>query len=188
MSSKVTVYGVDTAHFLVKVMAKEAPAISHKLAYRVAASLAGRIRHKIVAQEEHWHPLNRDYLRGKIRKGLSSKILIARHRYADTIRPRLILMDNGEGGFEVGPSNGSIGDGSTSSFAELGVWLEFGTRNDDGSVRMPARPHFRPAWRELEEDMEMLVGRFSSDLNVYLRPKIDGVIAKTSSSHQVFNL
>lgn len=179
--TKVTVEGVDAASIVVSIISKEAAAVSRELANRLASRFAGRVRAKIIDQEESWHPLSPDYLKRKLRERLSPKILVARYRYVDTIRAREIAGSSKLGGFEVAPGPNPIAGGETATFVDLGVWHEFGTRNADGSVRMPARPHFRPTWREFKRELKEQVVRFGGDMNDIVIPKVGKGLSKTKT-------
>lgn len=119
----------------------------------MAQGLAQRIRKNIIDQIYDWPGLSPSYLRWKQEQGLDTRMLIAYGYYINAIEawetPR---------GVKVGIRNWRMhpapeGEAVRVNMRDLGRWLEYGTYNKDGSIRMPPRPHFRPAilfWKNNE--------------------------------------
>lgn len=98
------------------------------------------VKQIIYTQKYKWVPLSDRYLASKKRRGLDDRILIATKEYIQSIKPRPRKRDGRVTTWVVGPGHHKTKHSSGVPMHQLGRWLEFGTS------RMPARPHWRPAW------------------------------------------
>jgi len=140
------------ARVLADVIEKETRKVAREIAYRIASKLAGRVRATILNQEQDWEPLSEAWLRKKEKMGWDTRILRATGKYVNSIVARRV---KDQAKYTVSPSEEKIHSGAT--LKQLGTWLEFGTKMPDGNVRMPARPHWRPVWREFKMNQEKLI-------------------------------
>jgi len=100
--------------------------------------LAREIRKRIRDQVYNWPDLTERYLQWKEEQGLDTRTLIAYGYYINAIQAW-----ETKGGVVVGVED-RVHRVSGIPLRLIGLWLEYGTFNPDGSVRMPARPHWRP--------------------------------------------
>jgi len=106
-----------------------------------AKEVATMVRSIIYRQAYKWKPLSKRYLAWKKRKGLDHRILIATKSYIQSIRAIPRRRDEEVVSWGVGPGHhNEIHKPSGLRLHTLGRMLEFGTK------KMPARPHWRPAW------------------------------------------
>lgn len=131
-----------------EVLEEQVEKASKKVAFRIAQRAAGKLRQVILDQAYAWTPLTQPYLRKKIREGLDTRILRATGEYAASIAPR---WSEEKKAFVISAADRPHAR-TKASLKQIGEWLEYGTRNKDGSVRMPPRPHWRPfqAWAETQ--------------------------------------
>lgn len=111
--------------------------------------LAARVRRGIRDQVWDHAELSAAYAAWKDEQGLDPRILVATGEYVSAIIHRPTAF-----GFEIGVMAGTHLQAQV-AYETLGLWLEYGTFDAQGNVKMPARPHFRPAiaaWRAEAED------------------------------------
>lgn len=162
--SRVTITGGNPFRIAVPLMKAHFRAAPRRAAYRIANQLAGKVRSLILEQSQPWAPLSPRYAAHKERWDLDPRTLIATGRYVNNIRAR--LSDDGQS-YEVGASRDShdaVPGRPDVTFEQLALWHEFGTRNSDGSVRMPARPHFRPALLHLHLNLGQVRAKFRAEV------------------------
>ena len=133
---------------------------------RMAESFAGRVRDAILSQLYHWAPLSPPYVAFKKRKKLDPRTLYATGAYVNSIRARKQAGKTSR--WVVGPSPTGFARPNV-SFKTLGVWLEFGTRYEDQSVKMPARPHFRPVWEKFLRERRDLIASMQLEIAYRIR-------------------
>jgi hypothetical protein len=145
-----------------------------------ARALAREVRMRIRAQVYNWPDLSEKYLQWKEEQGLDTRMLIAYGYYINSINAWETPT-----GVQVG-IGGIAGEEpfhkrSGLSLRLIGRWLEYGTFNEDNSVRMPARPHWRPTildWKnnkfpsEKAKIKELMVAKAKRDLRDRLRKQI----------------
>jgi hypothetical protein len=108
---------------------------------RIAEEFAKYVQTIIYKQKYKWKPLSARYLQRKKDQHLDLRILIATKAYVQSIRAIPRRRDKKVVSWSVGPGGpGEIHEPSGLKLKTLARWLEFGTS------RMPARPHWRPAW------------------------------------------
>ena len=110
------------------------------LGEEMANQFADDLRQIISRQLISWVPLSSGYAIRKRTLGLDPRILIATGRYVNSIQ----AMQQKDGGWIVSIPDEPLRPGSKHTLKDLARWLEYGT------LRMPARPHWRPAqniWR-----------------------------------------
>jgi hypothetical protein len=95
-------------------------------------------------QKFKWKKLSTVYLQRKIANGYPALILIATGSYIDGIKIHKATNSKNEHSMFVGADNEAIHEPSGLPMSYLGAIHEYGTR--DG--RIPARPHYRPAWEK----------------------------------------
>ncbi len=152
------------ARIVASVIDRETKKMAREIAYRVAARLAGKLRSTILNQTMNWTPLSEDWLRRKEALGWDTRILRATGAYVNSIVARRISDSR----YEVAPGNTITESGV--SLKQIGAWLEYGTIYPNGHVRMPARPHWRPIWRQfMVKDQEEIIKDIQSKLTPMLR-------------------
>jgi len=166
------------ASVLAPIIRRRATEAHKTLAYRMALKLAGDLRSQIYQQGIDMAPLSPRYLRRKIRLGLDDRILIATGTYVNNIRVR----KDERGRYVVSP--GSRTEVNGVPLDTLASWLEFGTRNDDGSVRMPARPHWRPVWNNFLEKQPEWRKEIVKKVSPELAREIRKAIREASNSRE----
>lgn len=140
-----------TKEIFVSILNESVDDLDANFAYRLSGHLAGRLRQVILAQELDWEPLSERWLKYKIKKGWDTRILRATGAYVNSIQPRKVSKHV----YKVAPSNRKTKSGAT--LHQIGSYLEYGTVNADGSMRMPARPHWRPVWEEFLREQGEIV-------------------------------
>lgn len=106
-----------------------------------AEDIAETVRTIILKQQYKWVPLSERYLAWKKKKKLDQRILIATHEYVNSIQAIPKEKKGKTVAWSVGPGHpDTIHKPSKMRLHDLARLLEYGTR------RMPARPHWRPAW------------------------------------------
>ena len=142
---------------MASVLRDKAQEVGRKTALKVAGRAAGRVRDQILRQVgvAEWPPLSPPYKARKAALGLDERILRATGEYAASIVPR---VDEENRQYVVAPADRPHRDQrlskSDATLSQSGEWLEYGTVNADGTVRMPARPHWRPVITDMVENME----------------------------------
>lgn len=96
----------------------------------------------IQKQQFNWAPLTQAYLERKIKMGYPALMLIATGDYLAGIKIQEMVDRKGLKSIFVGADNEAIHEPSGLPMSYLGAIHEYGTR--DGKI--PARPHYRPAW------------------------------------------
>jgi len=122
------------------------PEIQQKL-FVSAQALVKEIRQRILDQVWDWPPLSDKYLQWKKEQGLDTRTLIATGYYVNAIEAWETAH-----GIRIGIRN-KIHPEWNISLRLLGLWLEYGTYDSNGNLRMPPRPHFRPVileWKNTE--------------------------------------
>lgn len=118
---------------------------------KLADEMANRAKEVIKKQAYKWAPLSPDYKAFKKKKGLDRRILIATKDY----------IENGIGSYVkgkttfVGPLPGTHKP-SGLPYEKLAEYLEYGTFNTDGSVKMPARRLWGPLKIEARKRSKVL--------------------------------
>ncbi len=110
--------------------------LEEEMANQFADDLRGIISRQLIS----WVPLSSGYAIRKRTLGLDPRILIATGRYVNSIQ----AMQQKDGTWLVSVPDEPLRPGSKHTLKDLARWLEYGT------LRMPARPHWRPAqniWR-----------------------------------------
>jgi hypothetical protein len=102
-----------------------------------AQEFVDELKFKLESQLFGHVPLNREYYLWKLKNRLDPRTLIATHEYMDNITFERIEDDTSGVTLRVGMSSG-IHRGSNLPYGRLQRYLE------DGTSRMPARPHWRP--------------------------------------------
>lgn len=106
-----------------------------------ANSLADLVKSVLLRQAYTWKPLSERYLAWKKREGLDLRTLIATKTYVQSIRAVPRKRKGEIVSWGVGPGHPNEKHGPSGlRLHDLARLLEYGTR------RMPARPHWRPAW------------------------------------------
>ena len=125
---------------------------------RMAEYIADYLRKGILRQKwkNRWAPLNEKYRRYKLRKGLDTRILLAYHYYINSITAYRSGNDwvVGTKPFQKHPKTGL-------PMEKLARFLEFGTR------KMPARPHWRPAFLEAQKNAGKVLRRYLRDVKAF---------------------
>lgn len=132
----------------ISVFSTQVLEIAKSQAESIAKEFAESVKKIIKKQLYKWKPLNERHLAKKKSMGLDERILIATKEYVESIKaiPKKILGVTTS--WSVGPgAKGKVHKvtkGKEKSkrilMRTLSRWLEFGNK------RMPARPHWRPAW------------------------------------------
>ena len=118
---------------------------SERMSQIVAERFADKLKRIIEQQSYSWALHSPAYAQYKKRKGLDPRILIATGKYLDAIKP----IKNEMGVYEVTVPSTPLGKGKH-TLRDLARWLEFGT------VTMPARPHWRPAFASFKAEMHQI--------------------------------
>ncbi len=125
---------------------------------RMAEYIAEYFRRGIFRQKwkSRWKPLSEKYRRYKLRKGLDTRTLLAYHYYVNSITAYRSGNDwvVGAKPFQKHPKTGI-------PMEKLARFLEFGTR------RMPARPHWRPAFLEAQKNAGKILRRYLRDVKAF---------------------
>lgn len=151
---------------MAEVLRSKSREVGRKVALRVAGRVAGKVRDQVIRQvgRSDWPPLNPDYKKWKRRNSLDTRMLRATGEYVNSIVPRL---DEENSQFVVAPANRihkhPIYEGQDATLDQIGVWLEYGTVNADGTPRMPARPHWRPVVKDVNQNLDSHIREFSKD-------------------------
>jgi hypothetical protein len=155
-----------------------------ELAYRVASRIAGQVRDMIIRQTNpDWPPLSRAYARHKEVHGLDSRMLIATGAYVRSI----VARRHGMNAFTVAPSEDPLLDShgvpTGYTLTDLGTWLEFGTRNPDGSQKMPPRPHWRPVLDDFSKDKTAIEMEIRSKIKEEVSGTLQGRRSQARRTH-----
>lgn len=144
MGMKVEKLAWDDASVMIKRVARNYTRnamMKHVLEF--VTEVKNRVEQSILSQSFKISPLTKKYLKWKIAKGYSTRVLIRTGRYVKSIViKRIDDPKTKEGlGYAVG-IDGRKKTASGEPMWKLAAWLEYGTK------RMPARPHWRPvtAW------------------------------------------
>lgn len=149
--------------------------VSKEYAYLLASKLAGRLRGVILKQEYDWAPLSESWLKRKERMGWDLRILRATGDYVNSIVPRRI-DDNT---YSVEPSPDHVTH-SGKTLKQIGFYLEYGTLNANGTIKMPARPHWRPVWIQFKADQKEIKKEIQAETIKRLRPVLAHVSRRVS--------
>jgi len=107
----------------------------------ISKDFAEEVRKVIVNQLYKWKPLTQRYLERKRRKGLDTRILIATKSYLNSIEAKPRKKKGKITSWSVVPGHFNLKHKPSGlKMHTLARWLEFGNK------RIPARPHWRPAW------------------------------------------
>lgn len=150
---------------------------SKEYAYKLASILAGRLRGAILTQAYDWAPLSEAWLAKKEKMGWDLRILRATGDYVNSIVPRRHRnLDNTVDDFTyvVQPSPDHVTH-SGKTLKQIGFYLEYGTLNRDGTIRMPARPHWRPVWKKFKSEQETIKREIQSAVVKRLGDVLRGV-------------
>lgn len=118
---------------------------ANKLTEKLAKEIAEEAKDIIRNQKYELAPLSPAYEKHKEKKNLDPRIFVATRDY----------LDHGIGHWKkgkfnfVGPLPKKRRNGKL-KHTDVARWLEFGTFNEDGSVKMPARP----MWRALKSSVK----------------------------------
>lgn len=157
---------------------------SRNFSRNLANHLAGRVRQVLIAQEEasNWAPLSPEYARYKEREGLDDRILIATRFYLHRIRARL---DETGDGYVVGlPRQQIPGQQDSLTYEQLSIWLEFGTRNADGSFKMPPRPHFQPVFTAFAHAIGPHTRALSENVLETVKTNLDSLLRRNAMTRR----
>ena len=125
---------------------------------KMAEYIAEYLRKGIFRQKwkSRWKPLSEKYHGYKLRKGLDTRILLAYHYYVNSITAYRSGSDwvVGIKPFQKHPKTGI-------AMEKLAKFLEFGTR------KMPARPHWRPAFKEAQKSAGYILRRYLRDVKAF---------------------
>ncbi len=123
--------------------------------------LAGEIEQlveKVIKEQKwkyKWKPLNPDYKMWKIRKGLDRRIFIAYGYYLDSIK----VYQSGHD-WVVGVDPFRIHMKTGIRMKKLARYLEYGTS------KMPARPHWRPAYEYVRKHIDRYVKKYLKEKKI----------------------
>jgi len=95
------------------------------------------LREVVEGQAIDLAPLSPDYAKRKTTEKLDNRILIATGEYLSKLDVKVDLSTNT---VYAGAPEDVIHEASGQLMTDIYQWLEFGT------INMPARPHFTPAW------------------------------------------
>lgn len=123
----------------------------------VAEKIADLTRTAVKEQrwKHKWKPLNPKYKAWKIRKGLDPRILIAYGYYINSIKVYRSNKDwvVGVDPFQIHPKTGI-------RMKKLARYLEYGTS------RMPARPHWRPAFEHVRKHIDRYIKKYLKEKGI----------------------
>lgn len=124
---------------------------SHDTTKDSAEWMVRTVQQRIIRQQYPHKPLNRAYLRRKIREGWDPRILIRSGAYVTSIGIIDTQVEERPGGkrgqrvtFTVGVPDEKHPMAKL-TYAQLGMIHEFGTNT------ISARPHWRPVWKEAQD-------------------------------------
>lgn len=157
---------IDKRRIIIQTVDKRTRQFGRELALDTANTLAGRLRQMILGQELNHAALAPSTVAAKARRGGDPRILVDTRQYVNSIRAR---RKEGENAYEVGVADEKH-ELSDANLRSIAAWLEYGTRNADGTRRMPARPHWRPIWQEFVAMKDKLI----RDSEKKLRKKLRG--------------
>lgn len=101
------------------------------------------IKQGIESQSFDWPPLSKQYLKMKIKAGYGTNILINTRSYLNGIVMTEMVKKKKTRSIFVGANPNAMHEPSGLPMSYIGAIHEYGTRNG----RIPARPHYRPAWQ-----------------------------------------
>lgn len=140
-----------------------------KMLFEAGKDLARSIRQAIRKQIYIWWPLSPAYAKWKEDNELDDRILIATGEYVKNIRAYRTPL-----GVHVGLPENKTHASNGVPLRLLGMWLEFGTHNKDGSWKMRPRPHWRPEVRNFKNNK-------SEDLRRRVRVRIQANLSHEMS-------
>lgn len=123
----------------------------------VAQKMAEEVKSVIKEQKEAWPPLNPYYKKRKVKAGYDPRMLIATGQYLSSIT---VYRSNNVWVVGTKPFRQHMGSklnkGKMVPMSKLALWLEYGTS------KMPARPHFRPAFYRTRQRVKELFKEYTS--------------------------
>ena len=142
----------------VKLLMKRARRIGAEFERRIAFYIAEYLKKGIYRQKwkGKWKPLSPNYLSYKKKKGLDTRTLLAYHYYV-----RSITAYRSGNDWVVGTKPFQRHPKTLIPMEKLARYLEFGTR------KMPARPHWRPAFYEAQKNAGKVMKKVLKDVKAF---------------------
>ncbi len=150
-------YGITDMKRFRKVLESVPTEVMNRLLREDAERLADAVISEIQAQPSNWPPLNPDYLAHKLAVGLSPEMLKATEDYVGSIGVQRIYKGKTRVRIYVGVPNLDHRTAKM-NYNDLGRIHEFGTR------KIPARPHWGPAYWKWKASIPHFIHRMSSQI------------------------
>jgi hypothetical protein len=128
---------------------------------RIGESLVLKLRKTLRLQLYDWAELSPRYAQYKAEQGLDKRILIATGAYMWSIRHQMLWN-----GVRVDLPD-TLHSKSRLTYRQLGQYLEYGTYDAQGYLKMPPRPHWRPVIRDFKNNE--LVGYKQEIKNILIK-------------------
>lgn len=137
-------HGLQKISNFVTVFEGQAVVIAKRHMKNLAERYSGSVKNTLYKQRYQWKRLSPSYAAWKAKEGLDPRKLIATKTLVQSIRPEKRRYRGRVVSYAVGPPRG-IHPPSGLTFKKLCRIHEFGSEK----MKIPARPLWYPAWREL---------------------------------------